>query len=94
MGTFKVDTDEIAKAKNSMEDKLEEFEKALKNMKISIEELDEVWEGPNHDEFKKNFARRFESMQSYSQMTKRFLDHLGDAVKKYRKCEEDVGSLC
>uniref|UniRef100_I5AXE8 WXG100 family type VII secretion target n=1 Tax=Eubacterium cellulosolvens (strain ATCC 43171 / JCM 9499 / 6) TaxID=633697 RepID=I5AXE8_EUBC6 len=94
MSRFQVDADEVISAKKAMEEKLEQFSRAMKRMKLSVDELDEVWEGPNHDSFRKSFSGRFESMKSYEKMMKTYIDHLGDAGKTYRKCEEDVKSLC
>lgn len=90
MADIEVDTSEISALEKKIESAVEGLDENLGNMYRSVSELNDTWEGPNHDEFVENFENRYLNMKELEKSLKSYLKALRKARKTYAKCESEV----
>lgn len=93
MADIEINTESLASTVQKLEAQTELLENALKNMYQGIEELNQTWEGPNHDEFEADFSGKHADMKELNKMLKSYVRALKKAEKTYESCEDDVYSV-
>lgn len=93
MADLEVNTSSISSMQTTLEEAVESLESTLKAMYASVNDLNATWEGPNHDEFVRDFQNRYEQMQKLNQAFKSYSNSVKQANKIYRKCEDEVWQI-
>lgn len=94
MEVIKADIEAIKRLKSALLEQWNEMESSLQKMYESVDRLNDVWEGPNHDRFVKTFEEQYKSMKRFNETIKTFAQNIGRAAYYYEKCEDDVKKLC
>jgi WXG100 family type VII secretion target len=79
MKTMVVDTESIGSLQKSVQESYQRMTDALEAMKRSIEDLNNYWEGPNHDEFVNSFSEQFADMTTVNKSIENFSGNLDKA---------------
>lgn len=62
----------------------------LSDMTLAIEELNATWQGPNHESFVAEYAKRKEGLDAFHGMLAAFLEAWDEASRTYEQCEDAV----
>lgn len=90
MADVEVDVSLISSMEKRFEEEIEQLQEDLSSLYTSVEELNQTWEGPNHEEFVKNFENRYLDMTELDRSLKSYLKALKKAQKTYTDCESEV----
>lgn len=93
MADLAVNLDSMTGTIRSISEAVNTLEDHLKLMQESVSELNQTWEGPNHDEFVEKFGERYEMMVQLNKMLRKYLSSMKKAKKTYTSCEETVNNL-
>lgn len=88
---IEVNVDAIKSARSDAVKELNDAMKAqLSKMLTEVEELNGVWEGPNHDTFMETFEAEKLDLDSFNKSAEAFLMAWKKACDAYSTCENEV----
>ncbi len=93
MADIEVNSTSISQMEKSIREELENLKGIMKNLYAGVEELNQTWEGPNHQDFEKAFVEQYTDMSQLENMLEHYADSLKKAAKTYGKCEKEVAQI-
>ena len=93
MADLQVDTSLITKMIANLKSEYENLEQAVDAMQQGVNELHEVWAGPNHDRLVKEFDALHTSVKSYNHSIDEYISALNQAAMLYEKADDEAGNM-
>jgi uncharacterized protein YukE len=88
-----VDTNNLRMDITNLEDALKKAKIQLKDMFTQVEELDEMWDGPANETFRKQFKKDYDDSLAICDTVDDIIECLKYAREQYDLCENGVESL-
>lgn len=85
MADIEVNSTSISQMEKSIREELENLKGIMKNLYAGVEELNQTWEGPNHQDFEKAFVEQYTDMSQLENMLEHYADSLKKSSKNLRK---------
>ncbi len=90
---IEMNTTTLARDIESLEGLVSQLESQMKKMFQSVNELDQMWDGPANDAFNQQFQLDYQTCQAMCDTLKELIDSLWHAGEQYDKCEQNIDSM-
>ena len=93
MKQVKVNTDSIRHCHREASSRLENLRSVLGSMHKSVDELNETWEGANHNQFVEEFENLYGNMEQVCNTLDSYLTSVNESAQLYETCDSEIASL-
>ena len=90
---IKVNTSRLNKAAQSVADDIAKMKAQMKKMKVSVKQLDAMWDGESSEAFKKAFQDDMAALEVILNNLQSMHSYEVTAKNKYETCEQKVSEL-
>ena len=90
---IKVNTSEMESVVSKLEEDVTNLNDAINKMKKGVEDLNQTWEGNNHDEFVKKFDGRYEDIEKFTKSLEKYTNILRLVKESYAKVDSDINAM-
>lgn len=93
MRKFKVNTDSMHSTYRSVKAEVDELDRALQDMRSSVNELNETWVGSNSFAFSSQFRESCKKMEGLVLVLRTYIETYKKSASEYEACESEVSGL-
>ena len=90
---IKINTNSLKSDATSIGTSIQNMSRSLSNLKSDMQKLDSMWDGPASETFKAAYNSDISMLNNVISNLKKINNFETTACKKYKSCEQKVGSI-